>query len=74
MQIDWMSRGMMMTRITRGCANRKVDEPEPVCKEGATSLAQFKDCDVVCNEAGCNKGNLSITLIRSLTVFQVLTK
>ena len=56
MEIDWMSRGMMMYRLTRGCSDRKVDDPEPPCKEGSTSLAQFKDCDVVCDEPGCNSG------------------
>ena len=56
MEIDWMSRGMMMYRLTRGCSDRKVDDPEPPCKQGSTSLAQFKDCDVVCNEPGCNSG------------------
>ena len=56
MEIDWMSRGMMMYRLTRGCSDRKVDDPEPPCKQGSTSLAQFKDCDVVCDEPGCNSG------------------
>ena len=56
MEIEWMSRGMMIYHITRGCSDAKIEKHQQLCKEGATDLAQSKKCNFACNYDGCNNG------------------
>ena len=57
LEVDWFARGSFNYRLKRGCAP---SPQEKDCYEGSSSMAQFKDCQALCDPsvsgAGCNKG------------------